>query len=155
MLDPSPCFLPQQVDQNRVIALILIGDEKRDDAVIGGAGFFELLADMLAVVALHRHDQLCPCDKIGGQRIGAIGVHARRPRLDPVHRSEQVFGGRASQLVGGADKQDFHDGHVSLIRAACESIMDQADTDMKARDQAQIVPVLRLSLFALAAVDAV
>jgi hypothetical protein len=33
--------------------------------------------------------------------------------------------------------------------------MDQADTYMKARDQAQIVPVLRLSLFALAAVDAV
>ena len=93
----------QERDELRIAALILIGDVQRDDAVVGGA-LLVLLSDPLAVMRLHREDQIGAGNKLFGQRPWRVGIRSGRKHLEARQALEQVFGGRASQLVGGADE---------------------------------------------------
>ena len=67
-----------------------------------------LLPDPLAVVVLHREDQVGTGDKLLGQWARRFSVRSRRHSLDAREIPENVLGGRASELVGGANEQDFH-----------------------------------------------
>ena len=111
----------QQLNQLWIAALVLIGDVERDDPAVGWAIFLELPPDPFAVVVFHDDDQIDACNKLGCQWIRRVRICARRHRLDARVVTEDIFGGRASQLVGGANEQDFHGGDYSAWRCAAES----------------------------------
>jgi len=69
-----------------------------------GGALLVLLPDPLAVVRLHREDQIGAGNKLLGQRPWRSCISSRRQHLEARQILKQVFGGRASQLVGCADK---------------------------------------------------
>ncbi len=97
----------QERDKLWIAPLVLIGDVERDDPVIGGARLV-LFPDAFAVVGLHREDQIGNGDKLLGQRVRSLRIRACRHGLDAREIREHVLGGRASELVSGANEQDFH-----------------------------------------------
>ena len=110
----------QELNQFGITALVLIGDVERDDPAVGWA-LLELLPDVLAMVVFHDDDQIDAGNKLFGQRGRRVRIRASRHRLDARVVPEDIFGGRASQLVGGANEQDFHGGNYSAWRCAAES----------------------------------
>lgn len=97
----------QELDQLGIAALVLIGDAQRDDPAVCWA-LLELLPDVLAMVVFHDDDQIDAGNKLFGQRGRRVRIRASRHRFDARVVPEHIFGGRASQLVGGANEQDFH-----------------------------------------------
>ena len=114
-------FVFQQRNQLWIAALIFIGDVEGDDSVVWGA-LLELLPDPFAMVVFHDDDQVSLSHKLVGQRGWCIRIRASRLRLDAKVIPEHIFSGRASQLVGGANEQDFHGRHYSAWRCAAESL---------------------------------
>jgi hypothetical protein len=82
-------------------------------AVVGGA-LLVLLPDPLAVVRLHREDQIGTGNKLFGQRARSLGIRASGQHVEAAEVLEEVFGSWASQLVGGADKENAHDELIAF-----------------------------------------
>ena len=88
------------------------------------------------MVGLHNDDQIGTGNKLFGQRCWGFGIRTSRHRLNARVIPEHILGGRASQLVGGANEQNFHEGNHSAWFAVAESPFSMKQTfELKTANQ--------------------
>jgi hypothetical protein len=75
------------------------------------------------MVVFHDDNQVSFSHKLVGQRRWCVRICASRLRLDARVIPEHIFSGRASQLVGGANEQDFLEGNLADFRTDWKPVL--------------------------------